>query len=155
MGYRSDIRIMTTKKGYDELKKYVEEHVNKYKKNNIKEGTIVDYSNYDYNLLNQTDISNLSNDESQIYFGWNYLKWYDGYEEVDAIMDGLNHLEENNFSYRYARIGEAYDDYEEKYYDSELEEEQSLEHLSMIREFDDDWIIDQMKLNSVENKMEV
>lgn len=155
MGYRSDVRIMTTKKGYDELKKYVEEHISKYKGKNLKEGTVAEYMDYDYNLLNHTDISCLSSDESEMYFGWNYLKWYDGYEDVDAIMDGLNHLEQNNFSYRYARMGESYDDYEEQYYESEIDEEKDLEYPNMIREFDDDWIIDQMKLKSIEKEMEV
>ena len=145
MGYRSNVRILTTKKGYEELKKYVEEHVNEFKKNNLKEGTIANYMDCDFNLLNQTDISNLSSNKSQIYIGWNDLKWYNGYEDVDAIMAGLNHLEENNFSYRYARMGESYDDYEEQYYESEIEEEQDLYYPSMIRGFDDEWIIEQIQ----------
>ena len=30
-------------------------------------------------------------------------------EDVDAIMEGLSHLADKDFSYRYARIGESYD----------------------------------------------
>ena len=55
-------------------------------------------------------------------------------------MDGLDHLKENEYSYRYARIGENYDDYDEHYYESEKEEEQDLEFPTVIREFDDDYV---------------
>lgn len=102
MGYRSDVRIMTTKK---------------FKAEN-------DYA---------------------VYFGWNWLKWYDGYDSVDAIESGLNHLRDKNMSFRFARIGESYDDYEEDSYESENEEEQDLEYPSMNREFDDSYIIEEME----------
>lgn len=143
MGYRSDVRIMTTKKGFDELKKYTE----KYLKD----------KNYTYgNLLDDLEI----NEETKYakYFGWDSIKWYDGcegFEDVDAIMDGLNHLQKNNYSYRYARIGEDYSDYDEFNYESEIEDEQDLEYPSMNREFDDDWVIQQMKLDAGETEMEV
>ena len=116
MGYRSDVRIITTKRGYDELRKFTD----KYAK----------------------------------YIGWNSIKWYEyggsDYEDVNAIMEGLQHLKEQDLSYRYARIGESYDDYDEHYYESENEEEQDLEYPSMERYFDDEYVIDNMK--SVEEK---
>lgn len=134
---------MTTKKGFDELKKYTD----KYLKD----------KNYTYgNLLDDLEI----NEETKYakYFGWDSIKWYDGcegFEDVDAIMDGLNHLQKNNYSYRYARIGEDYSDYDEFNYESEIEDEQDLEYPSMNREFDDDWVIQQMKLDAGETEMEV
>ena len=143
MGYRSDVRIMTTKKGYNELKKYTDKYLQDKK-----------YTSG--NLLDNTDI----NEETKYakYIGWDSIKWYDGfegYEDVDAIMNGLDHLEENNYSYRYARIGESYDDYDEKYFESDIEDEQDLEYPSMTRYFEDDYITHQMKLDAGELEMEV
>ena len=48
-------------------------------------------------------------------------------------------------SFRFARIGESYDDYEEDSYESENEEEQDLEYPSMNREFDDSYVIEEME----------
>lgn len=139
MGYRSDVRIMTTRKGFNKLKDYT----TKYLKDKNSYG----------NLLDELDV----NEETKYakYIGWNSIKWYEGYEDIDAIMDGLDYLEENDYSYRYARIGENYDDYEEKYYESEKEEEQDLEYPSMTRYFEDDYITHQMKLDAGESEMEV
>lgn len=133
MGYRSDVRILVSKKGFNELKKFTD--------NYLKE------KNYTYgNLLDDCKV--FSENSYSKYFGWNWIKWYEfseDYEDVSAIMEGLKHLEEKDLSYRYARIGESYDDYDELFYDSNKEEEQDLEYPSMIREFDDDYVINNMK----------
>lgn len=132
MGYRSEVRIMTTRKGFDELKKYTNEYLKQ------KEFTFG-------NLLDDLDLNNET--KTAKYFGWNSVKWYEGcggYEDVDAVMSGLDHLEENDFSYRYARIGESYDDYEEQYFDSSKKEEQGLEYPWLDRSFDDKSIIARM-----------
>ncbi len=139
MGYRSDVRIMTTKKGFNELKKFT----NKYLKN----------KNFEYlNLLEDLDFNKET--EYAKYFGWNNIKWYEtceGYEDVDAIIEGLNYLKDKDFSYRYVRIGESYDDYEEMYNESDKESEQDLEYPFMIRKFDDEYVIEKMIENSKEN----
>lgn len=142
MGYRSDVRIMTSRKGFDELKKFTD----KYLKD----------KNYTFgNLLDQLDL----NKETKYakYIGWNSIKWYEccgsDYVDVNAIMEGLQHLKEKDFSYRYARIGESYDDYDEHYYESEKEEEQDLEYPSIERYFDDDYVIDNMKLDAQEPEL--
>lgn len=131
MGYRSDIRIVTSKKGFDKLKEYVSDYLKKEKKDDS------------YNLLN--DFTVYKENKYQVYFGWNYLKWYEGsYADVDAIMIGLDKLAENDYSYRYARLGEEYDDYEEQYHESDNEDEQDIEYPNMIREFDDDYVIENL-----------
>ena len=143
MGYRSDVRIMTSKKGFEELKKYTEKYL---KDKNFSYGNILE----DLDFESETKYAK--------YFGWNGVKWYDGcegYEDVAAIMDGLTHLANNDFSYRYARIGESYDDYEESSFESDKEDEQDLEYPCMNRGFDDDWVIHQMKLDAGETEMEV
>ena len=38
-------------------------------------------------------------------------------------MNGINYLGENEYSYRYMRIGESYDDIEEQSYDGEKDNE--------------------------------
>ena len=138
MGYRSDVRIIVSRNGYKKLKKYVDEHIKKYKINNIKEGTVAASYNYDFNLLNSLDVSKTSEDNKQIYIGWNDLKWYDGYEEVDAIMDSLSKLEDNGYGYWFTRIGENIEDIEEQYNDSTSKDGvKYLDSPSVIRCFDD------------------
>ncbi len=136
MGYRSQVRIITTKKGFEVLKKFND--------NYLKE------KGQQYNLLDECEFKHENN--NICYFGWNWVKWYEGsYPSVDAVCEGLSHLEDEDLSFRFARIGESYDDYEEQCYDSETEEEY-LEFPSMIREFDDDYIIDSMNREIKEEK---
>lgn len=129
MGYRSEVRIMTTKKGFKELNKYVKNYLS-----NLEHG--------DYNLLDNLKFK--AENDYAVYFGWSWIKRYGSYQSVEAIESGLNHLKDNEMSYRFARIGENYDDYEEYSYESENEEEQDLEYPSVIREFDDSYVIEEM-----------
>ncbi len=125
MGYRSDIRIVVSNDGFEELKKFVKQY--------LKE------NDEDYNLLESLDVNKKG--KNQYYLGWNSLKWYEGsYKDVDAIMEGLEHLEEQNYSYRYMRIGEDREDYDDRYFDSERKSEPYLEYPCMIREFDDNYV---------------
>ena len=106
MGYRSDVRIRTTKEGYEVMKNFVE----KYIKENIKEDEL---KGYDYNLLNSAEITEA---EDSITLDWTYLKWYDGiFKEVDAVMNSLDILSDKNIDYQYMRIGEEIDDIEERW----------------------------------------
>jgi hypothetical protein len=56
--------------------------------------------------------------DGNILFNWSYIKWYEGYEEIDAITDFMDWCdsqdpadEQNatNF-YRFVRVGEETDD---------------------------------------------
>lgn len=132
MGYRSDVRIVTSKRGYNELKKSIQDY---YKENDIQK-------DYQFDLLNDTNVMEMN--KYQVYLGWNNIKWY-GYPAVDAIEDGLSKLKDKDLSYRFARLGENYDDYEEHSHESLNEKEQDLDYPSMERYFDDDSIIDRMK----------
>ena len=133
MGYRSDVRIMISKKGYDELKKYTDNYL--FEKN------------WGYgNLLNEFDVRAVNNDT--VYLGWNDIKWYDyeDYEDVNAIVYGLKHLEENDYSYRFARLGEDYDDYEENIMIAILK--RKLFRISICsKKFEDEYIMDLLKVN--------
>lgn len=137
MGYRSDVRIITSKEGYEKLNEFVEQYL---------KDTEAD------NLLKDCDIENIG--KEQCYFGWNNVKWYENdFKDVDAIMEGLNHLGENEYSYRYMRIGESYEDIDEQFFDGQKENDKDmyLEHLSMIREFDDEYIKDLISEKTLEN----
>lgn len=139
MGYRSDVRIITTKKGYKELKKYTDEYIKK-----------MNYS--DKNLL---DISESFGDsKSSKYFGWNDIKWYEDcdYIGVDAIMSGLKHLKDNDYSYRFARLGENYTDYDENNFSSINKEKMSLPYICLNRNFDDSYVSKNLKIYDRENK---
>lgn len=145
MGYRSDIRIVTSKDGFEKLKEFVTNYLKEH--------------NEDYNLLEKCDIK--QEGKNQYYFGWNYVKWYEyDYTEVDAIMEGLNHLGENEYSYRYMRIGEDREDYDEQFYDADRESEPDLEYPNLIREFDDEYVLSlikdtqEMKIDNKEEQKE-
>lgn len=104
MGYRSDVRIRTTKEGYEVMKKFVENYIKEKKLR----GT-------DWNLLEHAEITEA---EDSITLDWSDLKWYEGingYEDVDAIMNSLYELDKRDIDYQYMRIGEEDDDIEEKW----------------------------------------
>ena len=108
MGYRSNVRIRTTKKGLETMEKSIE----KYIKENIEEEKL---KGYDYNLLNSAEKTET---DKSITLDWEYVKWYediDGYEDVDAIMYSLDMLEEEDIDYQYMRIGEEIDDIDERW----------------------------------------
>ena len=133
MAYRSDVRIVVSSKGYEELKKYVSDNLPP----DLKQ----------YNLLDNTDLKLLRKD--QIMLGWNAVKWYEyaDVEEVDSIMDGLNSLKDKNYSYRYVRLGEQFDDIDEKYVDGELDKDIFLEYPQIERYFNDDLFIIEVNKN--------
>lgn len=132
MGYRSDVRIVTSKKGYRELIKSISDY---YKKNNVPK-------EYHFDLINNLDVN--CENKFQKYFGWNSIKWY-SYPDVNAIEEGLQRLEEKDLSYRFAKLGEDYDDYEEYYHDSNNEKEPVLEWPYVQRYFDDEEIIENIR----------
>lgn len=125
MGYRSDVRILVSKKGYDKLYKYVQ---NETEKNKL-----------DYNLLENPGFRTVT--KNGVYIGWDWIKWYEwsNYKPVDIIMDGLNYIKQEDYSYSYARMGESYDDYEEYNYASQARED-DLPYIETIRKFDDDYM---------------
>ena len=97
MGYCSDIRIVMKKKDYPKFSKYVEDYIAE--------------KQAQYNLMERIDVK--EEGTQAIYIGWNYLKWYEGYPEVQAVHEALNKFRDEGLSFTFARIGEDYDDYEE------------------------------------------
>ena len=94
-------------------------------------------------MLDYCDIKKIG--ENACYFGWDNHKWYDGfegYEDVNAIEDGLDYLEEQDLSYRFAKMGEESTDYSERYYDGESDVVPSdcIPYPWLNRCFDDSYI---------------
>lgn len=151
MGYRSDIRIIMSRNGYQKFQKYVNEHINNFIKNN---NNLKEY-NYDYNLLHNLDVSKQSKDDNnKICIGWDSIKWYDGYEEVDSIMDSLDKLEKNGFGYSYARIGDNPEDYEERFAISTSKDNINYLEVSPVSRSFDDYNYTDIDLNKKNKDME-
>lgn len=124
MGYRSDVRIVTSRAGFEELRRVVREEAIKYAT-----------PDYDYNLINTARVM-WNYDATQVMLSWDCVKWYeDCYKDVDAVMHGLDYLTQNGFDWRFSRIGEELDDVEERYNDGD--EDADLEYPCIRRYFDD------------------
>lgn len=112
MGYRSDVQIMITKKGFDKLKDYVKEFLEEKKA----EGKITNTE--EANLLSDLDIYEEHDD--YILFGWSSVKWDDLFHtDVMAVMHGLDKLEEAGLVYKFIRLGEETTDIELQEYDND------------------------------------
>lgn len=98
MGYYSDVRIKTTKKGFEALKIEIEKY---NKENNIK-----------YSALDTLSADKIDTYEDIVTITWYGTKWYGEYDDVKAITKALSKIEEQGFSWAFARIGENYDDIE-------------------------------------------
>lgn len=107
MGYRSQVRIRLRKEDYERLVKEFEEdktiqnagcsnlfrQLDKY----VEEQRYKYYENINDNWVEKN--------VDTVYFGWDYVKWYDGYEDVDFIMDWL--VKDDKMPYAFTRIGES------------------------------------------------
>ena len=130
MGYRSDVRILTSKKGYERLQKYVKQ-------------ALKNENGWD-DLLENADIRNVSS--NGVLVGWNCIKWYEDYKDVNSIVEGLEVLENEDYSYRFSRIGEDFTDHEEIYYDSKNRGDHFIPFPSVIRQFDDEYTLKDLSL---------
>lgn len=100
MGYRSDVKCITTKEGFALIDKLVRKASGITKDNEDEEYWLTDGHNTQqicegkYVLMEYEDI-----------------KWYEGYDPaVSAFMRGLEKLEDKNVPYRFGRVGEDYTD---------------------------------------------
>ena len=118
MGYTSEIRVILKRQDFEELKK----KMSKYYKE----------KNYDYDLFDTNDyLLMVEENENWVKFGWNGLKWYKGYEDVDLIMEFIESREQ----YHYMRLGEEYGDLEER---DMLEYEEDCPEPSYVSQYIED-----------------
>ena len=137
MGYRSDVALrieMEDGHSAKELLKAIQD----YAKNADEiEGKTTDR----YDLLSRNADTLKVIDDKELTFGWNFIKWYEGYHDVDFVNDLIEEIrdilhfseqdvkeakeeikeagEKEPFLYPYiagihfVRLGEDYDDFEE------------------------------------------
>jgi len=100
MGYYSDIRILIEESEFYRLSSKLQEYYE-----SVKDKAIYDLIQ---NLVIKQVRTGITLDESKeeiryIYFGWNDLKWYGRFRDVEIVEDFLLELDE----YHYIRMGET------------------------------------------------
>ena len=122
MGYRSDIRIILPEAEFNTLDKKLRTMDGFYGYD------IKSFRNEDADIVKQ--FSQGREPIKFVYFGWNCVKWYFS-DLVDAVESAVNKSRNCHFM----RIGEKYDDVEEK---NRLNDA-LIDRISMCRYFDDDF----------------
>ena len=97
MGYYSNVRAITTKKGYERFLELI-------------------YDDDRWFIDNYPGFSRTEYDDT-VLFGWNDVKWYEEYSEVDAVMGALEIIASDGHPFEYLRIGEELDDIEVREHD--------------------------------------
>lgn len=97
MGYRSDVKLITTKEGWEKIDKAAR-----------KAAGVTDE---DTPYLTDSTCWTLICDGKYVLAEWYDIKWYEGYDdEVDAVMRTLGRLDSLNIPYHFLRVGEEYGD---------------------------------------------
>lgn len=99
MGCRSEVRIATTREGYDLMCEKVD-FLSKGLDGYPLMGTGREPEFFDEN-------------DGCVVFGWDYIKWYEGlFADVSNVADALSEIDECGLPYEFCRIGESWDDIE-------------------------------------------
>lgn len=121
MGYKSDVRLITTKAGLKTMKQQSK-------------------SNEEIsNIINDLDINKQAG--NIVYLGWNNIRAV----EVDTIEEIINTLEEKEISYRLTIMGEEISDIEERHYTFPKDEKYDIPYPSINRCFDEEDMKIQLK----------
>lgn len=98
MGYRSEVKVITTKEGWEKLDRAVR-----------KASGITPENENDKFWL--TDKTHFTNDGNYIIGEWDDYKWYqESFEDVAAFMETLIKLTDDHIPYEFLRIGEDWED---------------------------------------------
>ncbi len=99
MGYRSEVKIATTREGYDLMCDRIDF---------ISEGLD------SYPLMGRERKPDFFDEENGcVVFGWDDVKWYVGLLcDVTNVQEALGELDEQKIPYEFCRIGESWDDIE-------------------------------------------
>jgi hypothetical protein len=137
MGYKSDVRMIASKKGF----KMLEGIISKY----------LEDKKSDDNLFKYTDVKKSCDDF--VYLGWNNIKWYefdDSFVGIQALYNGLEELKKKGYSYHLSILGSDYDDFESHDFEGK-KEKFYLPYPRLIREFDDKYIDQEISYSKDKN----
>lgn len=100
MGYRSEVKIATTRAGYDALLEIMD----------LKNKS----ADVEYPLIGSgIDPGYFEEEGGCVVFGWDSIKWYDGlYRSVDDVILALDEISAKEHPFEFCRIGESWDDIE-------------------------------------------
>lgn len=97
MGYRSDVKLITTKEGWEKIDKAAR-----------KAAGVTDE---DTPYLTDSSCWTPICGGKYVLAEWEDIKWYEGYNgEVDAVMQVLTRLDGAAIPYHFMRVGEDYND---------------------------------------------
>lgn len=99
MGYRSDVKLITTKAGWERLDNAVKQAMD------ITEATEAD-------AFWLTDSRFFVIGDSYVLAEWDDIKWYEGDTEVGALMRELYSMAKDSVAFKFMRVGEDYEDVE-------------------------------------------
>lgn len=109
MGYRSDVKLITTNKGWERIDQAVRKVAGITSANELK-----------CRWITEPDVAVPIVGGKYMLAEWNDIKWYEGRDDqVDAVMRVLENLEHDDIPYSYLRIGENESDVERIEYDGE------------------------------------
>lgn len=104
MGYRSDVKCITTKEGFELIDKLVRKASGITKEN----------EDFEYWLTDEFNTSSIANDKYML-MEYDDIKWYSNDPAVQAFEQALERLEAQKIPYQFIRAGEDDEDVERKY----------------------------------------
>lgn len=106
MGYRSEVRVMTTPEGFKKMQniawKLAEEK-------NVNDDMVL-FSKHGQDPDERFDYYDAQAD--YLCFGFDWVKWYDTYKDVSLFMETLEIANQNGIAWQFIRIGEEFEDVE-------------------------------------------
>lgn len=106
MGYRSNVRVMTDLEGFEKMQDIIWELA---KERNLKNDVVLfpEHGQDPDVVFDYYDAQ-----EDYLCFGYDWVKWYDNYQDVLLIMETLIKADEDGVKWQFMRIGEDYNDVE-------------------------------------------
>lgn len=108
MGYRSNVKLLISKKGFEKLEEQCLKSDNNYVRDMIK----IDTDGLD---LFESSVNNTALPKDSIMLGWTDVKWYQDFEDVQTVEDVLSELDNmvkeepaliDEYFYKLIEIGE-------------------------------------------------
>lgn len=126
MGYRCRVRIIMPKENFDYLKSNCPKNIDymfggTYEFEGIDKKKYTEKNPCDYVEREVTLSTENGEKEQAVIFGWNWIKLYSGYEDVDYIENYVDNLREKDIPCKVVIMGE--DGASEEYYSDCLDDD--------------------------------